>query len=173
MAVDVDLDGQGKPGGQADVQQTEFRIEEVEIEHQAAAEVFLEMGSSFAVEDSKSGAGFHGREDDDQSFGKALLLGNLTGVLFLTNLALQKAKGATGLFGKLLGVLLEPKCLLRTKLLEVLKENAAIGQETLHAQGIGERQIPLENQAIGAEQGTGDFVSMLVYKGVHGGLLIF
>src|SRR5947209_20057503 len=100
MAVDVDLDGQGKPGGQADVQQTEFRIEEVEIEHQAAAEVFLAMGSSFAVEDSNCGAGFHGREDDDQSSGKALLLGNLTGVLFLTNIVLQTEKVPTGIFVK-------------------------------------------------------------------------
>ena len=34
--------------------------------------------------------------------------------------------------------------------------------------GITERQIALEDQAIGAEQRTGDFVGMFVYKGVHG-----
>jgi hypothetical protein len=43
-----------------------------------------------------------------------------------------------------------------------------ISQEVLHGLGITERQITLEDQAIGAEQGTGDFVRMFVYKGIHG-----
>src|SRR5438270_2917427 len=73
VAVDIDLKGQGEPGRQADVQQTKLGIEEVEIEHQAAAEIFLEVGSSFAVENAKGRTGFHGGEDRDQALGNALL----------------------------------------------------------------------------------------------------
>jgi len=43
-----------------------------------------------------------------------------------------------------------------------------IRQEVFHGLGIAQRQIALEDQAIGAEQRTADFVGVFVYKGVHG-----
>jgi len=162
VAVDIDLKGQGEPGRQADVQQTKLGIEEVEIEHQAAAEIFLEVGSSFAVENAKGRTGFHGGEDRDQALGNALLPDELACEVFLTNLPFQEAKGSTRLLGQLLRVLFEPVCLLGSKGFEVLQQDALIGQEILHALGIGERQVPLEDQAIGAEQTTRDFVGVLV-----------
>ena len=121
VAVDIDLKGQGEPGRQADVQQTKLGIEEVEIEHQAAAEIFLEVGSSFAVEDTKGGTGFHGGENRNQALGNALLPGELAGVFFFANLAFQEAKRSTGLVSQFLGVCFDSQSLLGAKRFEVLE----------------------------------------------------
>src|SRR5207248_9111615 len=151
VAVDVDLHGQGEPGGQADVQETELRIEEVEIEHEATAEIFLEVRSSFAVQDAEGGTSFHGGEDGNQAFGNALLPGELAGVVFFANLTFQKAKRATALLGQLLAVRFDSQGLLGAKRFEVLEEDAVICKEVLHALGIAEWQIALEDQAIRAK----------------------
>src|SRR5207249_3281580 len=119
VAVEVDLDREREPGGQTDMKQTELGIEEVEIKYQAAAEILLEVGPSFAVKDAEGGTGFHGREDGDQTLGNALPLGELACKIFLAHLALQKAKGSTGSVRQLLGVLFEAPCLLRPKRFEV------------------------------------------------------
>src|SRR5262249_3545873 len=125
-------------------------------------------GSSLAVKDAEGRTSFHGGEDRDQALGNALFSCQLAGVVFFANFAFQKATGSPGIFSPLLGVLLESERLPRANGLEVREEDAVIRQEVLHGLGVTERQIALEDQAIGAEQRTGDFVGMFVYKGVHG-----
>ena len=61
-------------------------------------------------------------------------------------LALQKAKGSAGFFRELLCVLFKALCLLRPKQFEVFQQDAVIGQEVLHALGVGDGQMAFENE---------------------------
>jgi hypothetical protein len=104
VAVDVNLQREGKPGGQPDVEEAKFGIEEVEVQDQATAKVPLQTWPALAVADAESGTGFHAREDGGQARGNALLAGDLTGQVFFAHLATQELRRATV---QALGVFLE------------------------------------------------------------------
>jgi len=49
VAVDADLDGEGKPGLEADVHQTQLRIQEIEVNKQTLAKSFEKLGVAFSL----------------------------------------------------------------------------------------------------------------------------
>src|SRR5712691_6321859 len=70
-AVHVDLDLEGEPALEANVDEPEVRIDEVEVEEQALAppaDHLEEMGQVVAG-DGEGGAGLHRREHADQAVG--------------------------------------------------------------------------------------------------------
>src|SRR5712692_620864 len=72
-----------------------------------------------------------------------------------------------------MGVLNEAGGLFLGNLREVLDEDAVVVEEAFHAEGIAEGQIALDDQAIEAGENSGDFISVFLYKGLHGVSLFF
>jgi len=106
MAVDVDLDGEGKPGLQAHVHQAEVAVEVVEVQAEATRLGADQPGPLFAVAELKALGLFEDGKDADQAFGEAVAFGDLAGFVVLADGAGQVLIRATGLGGELLGVAL-------------------------------------------------------------------
>jgi hypothetical protein len=103
------------------VEEAKFGIEEVEVQDQATAKVALQAWPALAIADPEGGARFHAREDGNQARGDALLAGDLTGQVFLADLAPQELRRTTV---QTFGVFLEKLCLLGTEILEVLQDSS-------------------------------------------------
>ena len=67
VAVDVDLDGEREPGRQADVDQAQLGIEEVEVQDALLPARVDQAGAVLAGDQLEAGAALHAAEDADQA----------------------------------------------------------------------------------------------------------
>ena len=66
VAVDIDLDREGEPSGQADVDLAQLWIDEVEIEHALGSARVDQSRTPLAVDELEARASLHAAEDADQ-----------------------------------------------------------------------------------------------------------
>jgi hypothetical protein len=144
------------------VEEAELGVEEVVVEDEATPVVFLQAWSALAVEDAEGRAGFQDGEDANQALGDVVALGEVLGVFVLAGAAVAVEERASGLFGELLGMVLEALGLLGREGLEVLEEDVLVLEEVFPALGIAEGEVALEDEAVEAGPSASDFVSMLV-----------
>jgi hypothetical protein len=68
VAVEADLDGEGKPGLQPHVQQAQLAVEKVEVQGQAFASRGDDLGPVFPIDHLEALTGLDGGEDGNQAF---------------------------------------------------------------------------------------------------------
>jgi len=78
VAVDVDLDGEGKPSLETDVDQAKFGVEEIEVQDALRSAREGQTGSMAGMRQLDGAAGFHAAENGDQTFANGVLLELLT-----------------------------------------------------------------------------------------------
>jgi hypothetical protein len=83
VAVDVDLDGERAPGLQADMEEAEVRIEEVEVEEEALPPRGTDRWAAAPVGEAKTAARLDRREDTDEPLGDPVAYGDRPGALVL------------------------------------------------------------------------------------------
>lgn len=83
--IEVDLDFEGKPTLEPNVHEPEFLVQVVQIVVQALAKLarHVQFVGCLVAADAKSTAGFHHREDTNQTFGDSIAGGNSAGLVFL------------------------------------------------------------------------------------------
>jgi len=107
VAVEVELQAEGRPGGHAQVAQPQALVDEVEIVVQTLAAVALEEGfvGHLVVPGRVAGTGLHGRENADQALVRATLGENFADQCFLALVAaLEELDFKAGFLGQTLGV---------------------------------------------------------------------
>ena len=81
--MDIDLDAEGEPSCQPDVDQAQVGIEEVEVEHALRPACVDQAGAVLGVGQLEAGAAFHAAEDADQPFADRPLSQELVDELIL------------------------------------------------------------------------------------------
>ena len=103
VAVDIDLDREGKPSGQADVDLAQFWIHEIEVEHALGPACVDQSRAPIAVNELEAGASLHAAENADQPIDDGPLSQCLFDELVLAVIALKKSVFGAGLMGQSLG----------------------------------------------------------------------
>ncbi len=153
VAVDVDLDGKREPSLQADVDQAELRIEEVEVQHPLRPTSEDEPRTFRAVQQLHRAASFHAAEDGDQAFGDAARSDVLGNEGFLALVALQKLIRRLRFPRQGLGVVHERLRLLLDPGQEILAPHAEFAIDKGVEIPVGaEGEMTLENHSIMATQ---------------------
>src|SRR5436309_10220028 len=163
VAVDVDLDGGREPGLQANVDQAEFRIEEVVVEHALRSASEDEARASVAVEQLDRTAGCQATQDGHQAVAQTPFPALLLDHFFLGVGSAEEVVEGTGGRGHRLGVSYQG---LRVLLDEGQKILAAQLQGAIHpaveVAVAAEGEMAFENHSIMAAQdaynGTGEFL---------------
>ena len=172
VAVEADLDGEREPGGDANVQEAELAIDEVEVQTQALAAGRNDARPTLAVGQLEALAGLDGRQDAHQTFADGVAPEHGPNAVLLADGAVQVDVGPSCPLGHVLGVLLDPLGLPADESTEVLEPQALTGNETLHGIRPAQGQVTLEEDAIETGNRTGDPGLMFCGKLIHGVLLL-
>ena len=171
VAVDVDLDLEGKPGLDAEVDEAEAGKDVVEVDEEALPPGALELRSALAVGDLKRSTRLNGGEDADEAVGDLVPTSDDAGEILFTGVASEIAVRPADLSGDGLGVRLDALGLARREVLEVGDSKALGAEEALDAFRIAQVvQVALENDPVGAGEDAHYLVPMTRDKLVHGSL---
>jgi hypothetical protein len=167
-AVEADLNLEGKPALQAQVQEAKLRVQMVEIEVLALAALQLEFQLfGLAMATQKIGAaGLDASKNPDQALLQTILFNEFPRQSFFAGLAGgQIPKRPSGYFGHAQGGRLDALGQLNGKWLEVFEENSFDLQAGVHRPGTIERgQTAFEPQAVKARKNADDIGLVLGYK---------
>jgi hypothetical protein len=108
MPVDVDLDGEGKPRLQLDVDQPELAVDEIAVEVQALAPRGLDERVGLLPDQREGPARLQHGEDADQPLGDPVTRGDLPRHLLFAGRAAEILVGAARRMGHVEGVLFDP-----------------------------------------------------------------
>ena len=152
VAVDVDLDREREPGRQADVDQAQLGIEEVEVQDALLPPRVDQARSALAGGQPEAGAALHAAEDDDQALDQVGSLSqDLIDQLVLAMGPLKEAVFDAGFLGHPLGVVDDGVGLFLGEGHEVASSDLEdVVDEALEGRPIGDGQVALEEDAIEA-----------------------
>ena len=170
MAVEVDLDGEREPGLEADVEQAEAAVQEVEVEEEALPPRRADHRTPLPIGESKAAARLDRGEDAHEAVGDPVAAGDLAGALVLAHGGLEVLPGTTRALRHLVGVRPEPLRLPEHEGLKLLEEHALVVEEILHPVRIAEGQMALEEQAVETRERAGRGGGVLGEKLPHGSL---
>ncbi|PYO56579.1 MAG: hypothetical protein DMD83_13650, partial [Candidatus Rokuibacteriota bacterium] len=157
MAVDIELEMQGKPRLELDVDEPEVGVHEVVVEEQALALGELHVVALLPAQGERA-AGFDHRVDADQALLDPIAFGQGAGQLVFVAGSWQVLTGPAGRLGHPAGVGLEALGLLDHEALEVPAMDVVGLEEGGHGIAAEERQVAPEHQAVKAGQGPLDGV---------------
>jgi hypothetical protein len=176
MAVEIDLKTKRRPGRNAKITQPQLGVDEIEVVMQAFAAVKLEKGfvRVLVMPGRKTGAGFHGRKDVDQTGMVSSLGQDLLNPLFLSKVLFADEIDGKAVLGREgFGVLsdLFPQGLCPAG---VIKDpNPVAEQISRHALRIADTgDCSGQNDAVKAGNDTLNLVVMPFHKVLHARLLI-
>ena len=155
MAVEVDLDGEREPGLQADVEETELAVQEVEVEEEALPPRRADHRPPLPRGEAKAAARLDRGEDAHQALADAIAAGDLAGALVLPHGGLEVLPGTARLLCDRVGVRPQPLRLSEHEGLELLEEHALVVEEVLHPVRVAEGQMALEEQAVETRERAG------------------
>lgn len=154
VAVDVDLDGEGKPGLDADVHQSELGIEEVVVEDALRPRGEGEPGPIFALKEFDGAAGFHDLKHGDEAFALWTLAEQFLDEWFLLGFAGEPLEGNAGLVGFGLSMIDEGLRLLLDEGEKIFAAHLeAVIDPAIKMVVAAEGQVPLENDSVVAAEG--------------------
>jgi hypothetical protein len=175
VTVDIDLDGEREPSGQADVDLAQISIHEVEVEHALGSACVDQSRAPLAVDELEAGASLHAAEDADQSIKDGSLSQDLFDEFVLAVMALKKSVFSAGLLGQSLGIVDEGLGLVLGKGHEVAPPDLQdVIDEALEGRPIGDGQVALEDHAVKTREHSDDQTGKLddeARKRFHGVLL--
>jgi hypothetical protein len=164
-AIDVNLSGVRRPSLDTHVHPAKNRVDQIPVQVQAAAitpDDFQTLCLTIAG-DGERDARFYDREDADQAFADAVLLGDGPGHRFLRSTAGVRVRGGeevvgtSRLFGGRLGVLDERSGFAFEELPGILEQHAPLGKvATKRAIWKHRGQVPLEDDPVKSFDHTQD-----------------
>jgi len=172
VAVDANLHQQGEPRLQADMQQAEFRIEEVEIEGQTLASCIDQTRSFLSRNHFETLTRFNSPHHADQAFSDSLVSGDVLGQCFLAVWPVEIYVPTPGAFGELLSVIGDTLGLLLDEISKVFDPQALIGEKLLHGITPTQREVALKQNTVETRDHTGDVFAILTNEAFHGVLLL-
>src|SRR5262249_47434310 len=175
VAVGVGLEGEGDPGLQAQVDQAELGVEEVEVEDALGPGGEGQARGATAVAELDGAAGLLTAQDADEPLAEAPVADGLLDDLLLSVAALEVVVGGLVLLGELLGVVNELVGFLLQPREEVLARDAEDAvHEAVEVGLAAEGQVAFEDDSIGAGEDAEEGRSELDEEragAVHGVLL--
>src|SRR6516162_10618563 len=172
MAVKINLQTEGAPGGSANIPQAQLFIEEIKVVVQAFAVVGPQVGlpSFLVVPRLVGGTRFHGREDAHQAGVMPPLLEDLLDPIFFAEVLFTKEDNLQAVLGgESLGILSQGVAQRLSKAGIIKNPDLPSLQVGGHALGLTEpRQGSLDQEAVVAGKHAHDFVGMLLGQQFHG-----
>ena len=173
VAVEADLNREGKPGLQAQVHEAQLPVNEVEVETQALASGVDETRTPLAIDHLEALAGFHRGKDADESLRNPVADGNLPGSLFLAYGTREVNVRSPGFPSELLRVFLHALGGLLDESLEILDEKPLLAHKMFHGLPPTDRQVSLEEDPVKTGYGCENLGGVLSQESFHGALLSF
>jgi hypothetical protein len=167
VPVHVDLELEGKPRLQLDMDQAEIAVHEVVVEEETLAFGGLNEGRALLPAEGEGPAGFERREDSDQAVLDVVALSELTGEGFLVRPLSKVLVGTPLARGHLMGMGFHARRLSQHEALDLPPANARTLQETRHRVATEEREVSAENHPVKAGEDAFDLVGVLRNELVH------
>ena len=168
MPIEVDLNGERKPCGDANMHEPELPVKEIIVKTQTLAPGVDQAGSIFSIGKLETLTCLHCGKDTYEPSANAIFLGNFPGFFLFPNPAVQVNVRSSALFSHGLGVSFDPLRMLGDKLLEILEKKALGRHEPIHAFRPTDPQISFKQNSIKTGYRSGDFLCMLIDKFFHG-----
>jgi hypothetical protein len=140
VPVDVDLDREGEPGLDPNVEEPENGIDQVVVDEEALAPRRHDPRLALSVRDPEATAGFDGGDHADEPFVDVVAIRDLTRALVLLDLGVVVLVGSTALHRESTCVLPYPLGLREDEGLQILEQPMLAREQLLHAARVSRRR---------------------------------
>ncbi len=171
MAVQADLDDQRKPGLDADVQQSELAVQEIEVQRQALPLRIDQSRPVCSRDHLETLTRLDRPQHADQALRETVPLNHLADQVFFANGPIDVQKWPLRLGGDGLSLIFDPLRVLHDKSLEILDLHSLLEEQTFHRLRPPHGQMPLEQHPIKTRDDTGDAIVKLMQELFHSGVL--
>ena len=168
MSVHIDLNGEGKPGGDADMHETELPIQKVKVEAQTLPAGTEKIGAILTVNKFEALAGFHSGKHTYKPFCDAITSGDLPGFIILTDRPIYRNVGPPSFFSHSLCMFLNSFGVSSNKSLEILEEKPLSVHKPFHGLRPTDGQVPFKQNSIKTSYRSSYFLCMLIDEFFHG-----
>jgi hypothetical protein len=169
VAVDGDLNNEREPGLDADMDETEYGVEEIIIDAEALAMRGKDAGAADAVADFKGRAGFQFGKDTDQAAGNVQFSRDAACFIVLTDVAREVLVKTVMFGGCIFGMKDKAIRLSLDELGKILDFQSAAGYKLIQACGIADGfEMAFENDAVKTVERAGNLINNFVSKRFHG-----
>jgi hypothetical protein len=168
VAVQIDLERKWKPSLKADVHEAEFAVDVVEVQAQTARRSANQARFSLPVLELETLGGFYNGEYAHEALADAVALSDIASAFVFANGCIEIGEKAANFSSELVGVLLEQIRTVRGETLEILEEDPVPVEKGLHALGIIDGQVSLEQNSIETGNRSRNLVLMLYNELVQG-----
>ncbi len=169
VAIDGDLKNEGEPGLDADMDETEFGMEEIIIDTKALAIRGKDTRSADAIADFEGRAGFQFGKDTDQAAGNVHFSRDAACFIVLADVAREVLVKTVMFGGRIFGMKDKAIRLSLDELAEILDFQSAAGYKLIQACGIADGfEMAFENDAVKTVERAGNLIGNFVGKRFHG-----
>lgn len=164
VTVEVDLNRKREPGRDSQMHETEFGIDEIEVQAQTLTPGTDQTGTPLSRDKSEALAGFHRTQDADEPLSDPIGLSDFPGFFLLPNLPVEVDVRPPALLGHGPGMLLESLGVPRHEFLEFFEQETLVAHKPLHGLRPTDRQVSFEKNPIKTGYRSRDFSCMLIDK---------
>jgi len=172
VAVDVDLDREGKPRLDSYVHESEVTVDEVEVQAEASGVVADQLGLALAVLELEAAARLVDRQNAHEAVVDLVLLCDPPGVVLLARVLLQILVRPARSPGDVFGVLLQCFRAFHDESFEVLHQHLLVAKKICHAFREADGKIALEDDPVEAGKNACNFFLVFYYEFLHGVVLV-